>query len=115
MAQKKLTNKQIWAVKETIKQWQWYKKNPDKYKSDYPLLDKIKTYVQDDCFLCEYFGDWQTCGHCPLNTPQLRCLSNHKNDPYSIWRKSIGNHTERKKQCDRIISVCKKWLKKYDS
>ena len=106
----KSTKKQVWAVKETIKQWQWYKDNPDAHKLDY--FEGGCSNLIGNCFLCEYIncnqGDF-IVGLCPLDTNKLNCYN--EGSPFDIW---WGNGFTRKKQCDRIISACKRWLKKYD-
>ena len=114
----KPTKKQIGAVQETIKQWKWYKENPTEDKSDYPLfIDtplKEGISIGSNCFLCEHFANDYSCNNCPLNTKKLKCLSGHENDPFSIWCYNYPYPELRKKQCDRIINACKRWLKKYD-
>lgn len=95
----RLTRKR--ALELTRDQWDWLAKHPDKYKYEWPMLDKFKGKPIFDCFCCEYakqhgekdFGDrrnieWRdaSCPQCPLRKlwPQ-NCTGNKS--PFMEWHK----------------------------
>jgi hypothetical protein len=109
----KPTKKQIQAVKNTIEHWTWLKKNPLKYTFHYPFKG-ITPF--NSCYLCSAFPNKKFgCGLCPLNTKILLCCNKNETDPYILHSDAISQHNikESKKQCQRIINACKRWLKKY--
>ena len=101
------------AVLKTIEMWKWLRDNPDKNKNDYFREHNIPlSLILGGCYLCEVWRNdncwfYKKCS-CPLSTAKLQC--DIGTDP--PWIEYLKDN--RYRSATRIISACKRWLKKHE-